>query len=178
MTDRAGTGPSPAAEPLPPISGPVLVGVLPGQMPVVLRHAARLALSLSVPLVCAYVDVTGYLVAEGSDGAETVLPVDPDPAENDAEGATARLEDTIAAFLAGQNLEYSFHRLAGDPARALGRFADTVDPSLIVVGSRERGIGARLEHLLAGSIAVHLTDRQHRPVVVVPTHPRGHENRR
>lgn len=67
-----------------------------------------------------------------------------------------------------QGIRWSFQTLSGDPARALGQFAESADVSVIVVGTRERGLGIRLEQLLVGSVAVELTHRQHRPVLIVP----------
>ena len=43
------------------ITGPVLMGVVPGQPLAVAHRAAELAHSLNVGLICAYVDVTSYL---------------------------------------------------------------------------------------------------------------------
>ncbi|MBT1001136.1 universal stress protein [Paenarthrobacter sp. DKR-5] len=152
------------------ISGPVLMGVVPGQPLAVAHRAADLAHSLGVDLVCAYVDVTTYL-REEPDGAGQARPIDPDGIDDDVEGIGAAIKGQLAAALAGSGVAWSFVTLAGDPARALGRLAETVDASVIVVGTRERGLGARLEELLTGSVAVHLTHRQLRPVLVVPLAP-------
>jgi len=81
------------------------------------------------------------------------------------------LRERLQEALDGSGLRWSFVTLAGDPARALGRLAESADASVIVVGTRERGLGARFEELLVGSVAVHLTHRQHRPVLVVPLAP-------
>jgi hypothetical protein len=59
----------------------------------------------------------------------------------------------------------------------LSQFSESADASVIVVGTRERVLGIRLEQLLVGSVAVDLTHRQHRPALVIPlpgqTIPRG-----
>ncbi|WP_457946143.1 universal stress protein [Pseudarthrobacter sp. alpha12b] len=155
------------------ISGPVLMGVVPGQPLAVAHRAAELAYSLGVKLVCAYVDVTTYL-AEEPDGRVEARPIDPDGIDDDIEGISASIAGHLREALGGTGIDWSFVTLAGDPARALGRLAETTDAAVIVVGTRERGLGARLEELLVGSVAVHLTHRQHRPVLVVPLapHPR------
>jgi len=152
------------------ISGPVLMGVVPGQPLAVAHRAAELAYSLGVKLICAYVDVTTYL-AEEPDGRVEALPIDPDGIDDDIEGISAGLSGHLADALRGAGIDWSFVTLAGDPARALGRLAESTDASVIVVGTRERGFGARFEELLVGSVAVHLTHRQHRPVLVVPLAP-------
>lgn len=152
------------------ITGPVLLGVVPGQPLAVAHRAAELALSLDVKLVCAYVDVTTYL-AEEAGGRPEVRPIDPDGIDDDIEGISAGIKEHLREALDGSGVRWSFVTLAGDPARALGRLAESADASVIVVGTRERGLGARFEELLVGSVAVHLTHRQHRPVLVVPLAP-------
>lgn len=152
------------------ITGPVLMGVVPGQPLAVVHRAAELASSLGVALVCAYVDVTTYL-ADGPGGRGAARPIDPDGIDDDVEGIGAGIKDRLRDALGGSAVPWSFVTLAGDPARALGRLAETTDASIIVVGTRERGLGARFEELLVGSVAVHLTHRQHRPVLVVPLAP-------
>jgi nucleotide-binding universal stress UspA family protein len=62
--------------------------------------------------------------------------------------------------------------LFGDPATELGRLGERLDAVMIVVGTREAGVGrAALGEFFGGSVAVHLAHRQHRPVLVVPVHP-------
>jgi nucleotide-binding universal stress UspA family protein len=166
--------PGPAAEPTAfvprKITGPVLMGVVPGQPLAVAHRAAELAYSLDVELMCAYVDVTSYL-AEEPDGRIEALPIDPDGIDDDIESISAAIKDRLQEAFDGTGIRWSFVTLAGEPARALGRVAESTDASVIVVGTRERGLGARLEELLVGSVAVHLTHRQHRPVLVVPLAP-------
>lgn len=139
------------------VKGPVLAGVVPGQPRAVVHRAAELAYSLNVKLICVYVDITSYLTDEPDDG-----PVD--DVEATSAGILEHLEDTLD----GTGIRWSFRTLSGDPARALGQFAESADASVIVVGTRELGLGIRLEQLLVGSVAVDLTHRQQRPVLVVP----------
>lgn len=139
------------------VTGPVLAGVVPGQPGAVVHRAADLAYTLNVKLICVYVDITSYLTDEPDDG-----PID------DAEATSAGILEYLEDTLDGTGIRWSFRTLSGDPARALGQFAESVDASVIVVGTRELGIGTRLEQLLVGSVAVDLTHRQHRPVLVVP----------
>ncbi|WP_426979800.1 hypothetical protein ACQCSU_14495 [Pseudarthrobacter sp. O4] len=42
----------------------------------------------------------------------------------------------------------------------MDQFAESANASVIVVGTRELGLGIRLEQLLVGSVAVELTHRQ------------------
>ncbi|WP_427015807.1 universal stress protein [Pseudarthrobacter sp. P1] len=155
--------------------GPIVAGVSPGQHAVVRRRAADLAAALGVELVCAYVDVTTFLVPEPDDGAHggtNALLSGPTKIRDDAENAAAGLEALLAAELDPLPLKWSFRVLEGEPARALGRLAEELDAAMIVVGTREHSLGARFEELLIGSVAVHLTHRQGRPVLVVPVDAR------
>jgi len=172
-------GQRPASDPIPGpidrIAGPVVMGAVPGQPQAVALRAAELALSLGVPLICAYVDVTSYLADDPGGRRPSdpsgARPIDPDGIDDDVEGIAAALKARLGETLEAGGVPWSFVALAGDPARALGRLAEASGASIIVVGTRERGLGARFEELLVGSVAVHLTHRQHRPVLVVPLAP-------
>lgn len=149
------------------IRGAVLAGVVPGQPPAVVRRAAELAYSLGVELVLAHVDVTR--VQTGAAG--TSAPIDPDGVEEESDGTGNLLRSVFAKELAHYDLRWSFVQLAGEPAKALGQLAARVHASFIVVGTRERGVGARIEEILTGSVSVHLAHRQGCPVLVVPLGP-------
>jgi nucleotide-binding universal stress UspA family protein len=149
------------------ITGPVLAGVVPGQPLAVVHRAADLAYTLDVKLICAYVDITTYLVEEPDDGIGD-RPGEPDGIVDDVEATSAGIRDRLQEILEGAGVRWSFLILSGDPARALDRLAESSDASVIVVGTREPDLGTRLEQLLVGSVAVQLTHRQHRPVLVVP----------
>ncbi|MBT2538596.1 universal stress protein [Arthrobacter sp. ISL-69] len=144
------------------VTGPVLAAVVPGQPLGVVHRAAELAYTLDVKLLCAYVDITSYLADEPDNG-----PVD------DAEATSAGIRDRLGNTLDGTGVRWSFQTLAGDPAGALGQFAESANASVIVVGTRELGLGIRLEQLLVGSVAVELTHRQPRPVLVIPLPRQG-----
>jgi len=169
--------PAPSPDSMPElrrITGPVLAGVIPGQPPAVIRYATSLALSMGVELLCAFADVTTYLVEEEPDGSVESMPIDPDGIDDDAEDIATALRTRISSELDGSGVRWSFRSLAGEPAHALRHLAETAHASVIVVGTREPGIGHRLEELLTGSVAVHLAHHQHRPVLVVPLNPRPH----
>lgn len=168
----------PAPLPRQRMAGPVVAGIVPGQPAIVIRQSAALAYSLGVGLVFAYVDVTRYLVQDHDGEDDTSAPIDPDGVDDagDAEGTARSIRERIASELGDGGDEngahdWSFVTLAGEPARALARLAENVHAGVIVVGTRERGVGARLEEFLVGSVAVHLTHRQHRPVLVIPLDP-------
>ncbi|WP_035781334.1 universal stress protein [Arthrobacter sp. H14] len=158
-----------------PGTGPIIAGVFPGQ-PVVVRRAAELAASLGVKLVCAYVDISSYSASDSNEPAELRL-IDPDGVYDDDE-VTDGMKQNLSRTLAIYGIEWSFQIVSGEPARALGRLGEHIDASMIVVGTREHGFTHRLEELVVGSVAVHLTHHQHRPVLVVPLNPQPSEGRR
>ncbi|MCD4853636.1 universal stress protein [Arthrobacter sp. AK01] len=164
--------PAPRSEAANGMSGPILVGVMPGQPPVVLAQAVQVAASAGLPLVCAYADVTVYPV-DGSTGGPAA-PIDPDGVDDDSYEIPESLRQAIAAQLDGTGVEWSMVPLAGEPARALAREAEAEGASMIVVGTREHKLTAALKELTAGSVARHLSHRQGLPVLVVPVNPRVH----
>lgn len=149
------------------ITGPVLAGVVPGQPLAVVHRATELAYTLDVKLICAYVDITTYLAEETEDRVEA-SPLSPYGIIDDVEATSAGIRKWLQEVLGGAGVRWSFLTLSGDPAGALGQLAESADVSVIVVGTREPGLGTRLEQLLVGSVAVQLTRGQHRPVLVVP----------
>ncbi|UXM90476.1 universal stress protein [Paenarthrobacter sp. JL.01a] len=152
------------------MNGPVLVGVMPGQHPVVVEQAARVAASAGLPLVFGYADVTVYPV-DGTTGGPAA-PIDPDGVEGDAPDAVEALKEVIAGHLQEKDVQWTLVPLAGEPAKALAREAEDLGASMIVVGTREHSLTATLKDVTAGSVARHLFHRQDRPVLVIPVNPR------
>lgn len=149
----------------------VIVGVIPGQPDAVVLEAAVFALHFRAELVCACVDTSRHMVSERADGSVTSVPYDPDLPELAEADFDPNLRAHLAALLDGRAVAWSTRALAGDPARALGRLAETLGATMIVVGTRESGIRGSLHEFFNGSVAVHLAHRQHRPVVVIPLAP-------
>lgn len=145
----------------------VVVGVTSRQADVVVRTAARLARALGTELVCAHVDTTGHVVEEHADGSVDARPLDPDVADWTGPSFDPELARRMRRLAADADVRLHLRELAGDAARGLGRLAELVDASLIVVGSRS-GPRATMHEFLGGSVAAHLAHRQTRPVVVVP----------
>ncbi|MCQ9164295.1 MULTISPECIES: universal stress protein [unclassified Arthrobacter] len=147
----------------------VLAGVFPGQSPDVVGEAARLAAALGAELVCAYVNPGRYVVSEAADGSVATASVDPDyDDESDAEfpaGLAAGLDRQLAPL----GLPWRPLLLAGDVADALAHCADTLAAALLVVGTHGDA-HTTMHDLFKHSVATRLARRQHRPVLVVPTH--------
>lgn len=152
--------------PAPTPSGAVIAGVVPGQSPRVMRAAARQAAMAGVPLVLAHVDTTRFVAFEDPDGY--VNPTTVDVIGAAARAALSEVQSAAESTLAGESVPWSVRQLLGDPALALIQLADELDASLLVVGTRKRGLGESLREFLTGSVAARLSHRQHRPVLVVP----------
>jgi nucleotide-binding universal stress UspA family protein len=148
----------------------ILVGVTPGQPPVVLEAAARFARAFEAELVCTYVDAGRVITSFDPDGALLTTPIDPDGDEGELR-FPVDLEADIADRLGGSGVAWTTTVVAGEPADALRREAERVSAELIVLGTRERGRWQGVVDFFAGSLAARLAHRQPRPVVVVPVAP-------
>jgi nucleotide-binding universal stress UspA family protein len=158
-------------------SGPVLVGVYPGQPAAVVIEAATLARELDRALLCAYVGIDSYLTEwESGDRRihESLHPADLDGADDRVALELAGAITTALGAAGTLDHGWSLRILAGDPSQALARAADEVDARLVVVGTHGTGPGHAIEAWLSGAVAVHLSRSLTRPVVVVPV---GHEQR-
>ena len=151
-------------------SGPVLVGVVDGQRPEVVRTAAGLAAGLGAPLLLLTVIGDPYLVGEYVDPMTGGIPVGLVPRSGGDDGPTEPpgLRAEIESALAGTAVDWTLRTVQGEPALVLTDVAEEVDARMIVVGTREAGMLAGIAEFLSGSVAVHLAHRQHRPVLVVP----------
>ena len=147
---------------------PLVVGVVPGQSPIVALTAVSLARATGAPaLYFAYVDTSRYADAEYADGTVRHLSIDPDIDDElwpDREASLVRL---VTEWMAGQDLPWQFRYLAGRADRALTHLARAVDAAAFVVGTHV-GRHHRLADFVNGSVSMQLSHRQHRPVLVVP----------
>jgi len=155
----------------------IVVGVDTGQPDAVVQQAAVFAEHFGAELVCAWVDTGRYVIEEHPDGTVSSLSFDPDVVDLADESLPPRLVARLAVALDGSPVAWSTRALAGDPALAIGRLADTLGAAMIVVGTRESSVRAGLQAFFSGSIAVRLAHRQHRPVVMIPLAPVPFEQR-
>ncbi|WP_426997490.1 universal stress protein [Pseudarthrobacter sp. N5] len=153
---------------------PLLVGVLPGQHPEVLRTAQVLAAKLAATLLCAYVDEASYLVEWDPARSAHRLSLHPDADDAEIRAVTEELKAMIGTSLKGGSVDWTLRTLAGDPARALARLAAESNASMIIVGTPERGMGHRVSEALNGSVAAWLSHHQDHPVLVVPARMPAH----
>lgn len=155
---------------------PVVVGVLPGQHAEVLRSATGLAEKLGVPLLCAYVDESSYLVEWDPARSAHRLSLHPDKDDADVRAVSEELRGVLGAACAGTSVVWTLRILAGDPARALGRLAAEANAPMIIVGTPERSLGHRISAALNGSVAAWLSHHQDRPILVVPARMAAHRD--
>lgn len=147
---------------------PLVVGITLDQPPLVAITAASMARATGAPLLYfAYVDTSRYADQEFPDGTVRHLPISPDIADDHWLVTEQRLLGEIAAAMDGQGVPWQFRYLAGRVDRALTHLARAVDAAAFVVGTHV-GRHHRITDFVNGSISMHLSHRQHRPVLVVP----------
>ena len=153
-----------------PFSGhPLVVGIVPHQPELVALTAASLSQAAGgVRLYFAFVDVTRFAIEEFDSGTVSHAEIDPDSVDDSWLLRQELIEASLTTVLHGSGIPWEFRYLAGRPDRALTHLARAVDAAAIVVGARAPGPGARLREAVGGSVAVHLSHHQHRPVLVVP----------
>jgi nucleotide-binding universal stress UspA family protein len=157
------------------VAARILVGVTPGQPPVVLDTAIRFARAFDAELVLVHVDASRIITGFDPDGALLSTPIDPD-GDGGEPVFPVDLEAHLAERLAGAGVRWTATAVGGEPADALRREADLVHAELIVLGTRERHWQG-VREFFAGSLAARLAHRQARPVVVVPVSPASPEER-
>ncbi|MGO1769312.1 MAG: universal stress protein [Microbacterium sp.] len=148
------------------LRGAVVVGVTPGQNPRVVKEAARYAKLFQAPLAVVHVDVTRFVAYEDPDGYVHSAPIDINVDAGAEEFDLVTQE--VADQLAGVDVAWHGRQLVGDPALALKHFTTKIGAKLIVVGTRNRGIGESIREFFTGSVAARLSHRQNLPLLVVP----------
>lgn len=146
-------------------SHPLVVGIEPEIPELLVATACSLARATGATLHFAYVDPSRYVVEEHADGSVRHAALSPDSLSN-WEGLEAKFHDQLDRMV--PDSAWQFHYLAGRPDRALTHLARAVDAAAFVVGTRAPGTRARVRQIVEGSVAYHLTQHQHRPVVSVP----------
>lgn len=146
----------------------IILGVVPDQPAEVIAAAADYAAHFDAELVCAHVDDSRCTVETRPDGSVLSMPIDPDTTDEAATEFDPELEHRIAAALEGTNVAWSTRALAGSPAQELDRLAEALDARMIILGVRRAGVRGSLHEFFNGSVAIQLSRRQHRPLVVVP----------
>jgi len=119
-----------------------------------LVFAGELAGALNVPLHVVH-------VVDDADDADTAPP-----------NSTSRDEDLDAQHQhvadALGDVQWTYHRLRGDPATVLLEATNQHRASMVIVGRPEHGIGAAFGHMITGNVARNLLRHSNCPVVVVP----------
>jgi len=87
---------------------------------------------------------------------------DTGPGNDDVDAERQHLADALRA------VQWSYHRLSGDPATALLEASNRHGASMLIVGRPEQGIGAAFGHMITGNVARNLLRHSTRPIVIVP----------
>ncbi len=147
--------------------GPVILGLDWDFSDRLVRAAAALAARLGLHLVCAFVDPASYLTEWEPDGALAAHSLDP-AVNEEAQFPSRQLLRSLESALGPPGQRWSFRVLNGDVSKALGRLAESIGASLIIVGGPRPGVTARMSRLLEGSVSALLIRHQKRPILVIP----------
>ena len=120
-----------------------------------LVFAGELAGALNVPLHVVH-------VVDDSDDAGAARASSAGTGGEDLDAERQHVRDALG------EVQWTYHRLRGDPVTALLEMTNRHGASMLIVGRPEQGIGAAFGHLITGNVARNLLRRSNRPVVVVP----------
>jgi nucleotide-binding universal stress UspA family protein len=120
-----------------------------------LVFAGELASALNVPLHVVH-------VVDDADDAATA------PASSGGLGGQELDTERQHVADALGEVQWTYHRLQGDPATVLLEVTNRHGASMLIVGRPEQGVGAAVGHMITGNIARNLLRRSNRPIVVVP----------
>jgi nucleotide-binding universal stress UspA family protein len=159
-----------SSESRPLVEPVIVVGVLPDQPVWVVQVAGEFARTFRARLVCVSVDATRYVLQDLPDGTLISAPIDPESGDDEPVFPPERLAE-IEALLGPMGVPWSMRELVGEAATSLMTVADEENALMIVVGTRQNGFAGAVRRFFGGSVAVRLSHRQYRPIVVVPIAP-------
>ena len=162
--------PQPAVDRLTPFgSSAIVVGISPTLPDLIVATACSLAAAIGSPYIYfAYADASRYVVKEYDDGTVRHESLSSDSLDDGWKSREERFVRKLGTMMKGSEVPWEFRYLAGRPDRALTHLARAVDAAVIVVGTRAPGARAHMREIVEGSVAYHLAQHQHRPVLTVP----------
>jgi nucleotide-binding universal stress UspA family protein len=148
----------------------MIVGIAADQDVAVVQQAAAFAEKFDTELVCVWVDEP-LPIMSGTEYAAFALPTQIDAEVGAQPTMPEELLSMLDEALHERPVRWSTRVLTGLPADELARLAEELDALMVVVGTREATAAAAVAEFFTGSVAVQLSHRQHRPVLVIPRNP-------
>jgi len=147
----------------------IIVGVDQDQAQVVVAETAKLAALLGARVVCVNVQSGRFITQRLPESLGDSGPAGGFDDGNEPDNVfPPALEAHLESVFTSAGVSWEALELEGDPAKTLSRVAEEYNALMIVVGTRRKGMRSRMEQFIDGSIAVNLTHKQARPVLVVP----------
>lgn len=162
---------------MPSADHPIVVAVHPGVPELLVETAVQWARSFGAPLCMAYVDESRVTIEGFEDGTVRHTALIPDDERTPWRARDTRLREALAVYLETcPDVDWEFRYRAGNPDRELAHLAHSTSAAAIVVGTRAPGFRWTAKEWLDGSVALQLSRRQHRPVILVPLSPQDWEH--
>ena len=148
---------------------PLVISVHPGVPELLISTAVGWARAFGSSLCMAYVDESRVTIEGYEDGAVRHTALVPDDERTPWRARDSQLREALASVMAGYpDVDWQFRYRAGNPDRELSHLAHTLDAAAIIVGTRAPGFRWTAKEWFDGSVALQLSRRQTRPVVLGP----------
>ena len=144
---------------------PLVVAVFPGIPVRIIEAALEHARAHRCELVMAYVDESRVPVADGEGSVPLIPDEERTPCHEREVDLRTALEQVMSAH---PDITWQFRYLAGLTDRELAHLAHTVNAGAFMVGTRAPGFRWQAKEWFDGSVALQLSRRQRRPIIIVP----------
>ncbi|AXE38650.1 universal stress protein [Acidipropionibacterium virtanenii] len=154
---------------IPSSDRPLVVSVHPGVPELLIETAVGWARAFGSSLCMAYVDESRVTIEGYEDGTVRHTALIPDDERTPWRARDSQLREALASVMAAHpDVEWQFRFRAGNPDRELTHLAHALGAAAIVVGTRAPGFRWTAKEWFDGSVALQLSRRQSRPVILVP----------